>query len=150
MDNQSDLKEKTKLKGLRHNYGKIDEKLLIKGINDGLTIAQAGRLAGSRAVNPSDSINKKILRSPRIKKSIIEILEKRQRWILNSIKKTDIKTAPLQVKGILFGIMTEKLQLLKGDPTQRIETIPKMVFEEVKVKPEAEKLEAPKAIAIQS
>ena len=125
-----------KLKGLSHHYGKINEKVLIKGVEAGLNFREAGELAGSRAKDVNNAVYKKITASPRIKKSIIEVLEKRQRWIINSIKKQDIKSAPLQVKGILFGILTEKLQLLKGDPTQRIETIPKMVFEDNKKKEE--------------
>jgi len=132
MLNATITKELNQSQGLKRAYGKIDENKLIKAVEQGLTLKEAGMIAGSRAKDINSSITKKISRSPRIKKSIIEVLEKRQRWIINSIKKQDIKSAPLQVKGILFGILTEKLQLLKGDPTSRIETIPKMVFEEEK------------------
>lgn len=130
------------INGLKRNRGKINETGLIKAIGEGLSYREAGRLAGSKAKDPSDSVIKRIKSSPRIKRGIIEVLEKRQRWIINSIKKQDIKQAPLQVKGILFGILTEKLQLLKGDPTQRIETMPKMVFEEEKKEEEKKKGEA--------
>jgi hypothetical protein len=139
MENQTIIKKSPQLKGLKHTYGRIDKKVLIKGVEAGLPLSQAGRLAGSKAKDVNNSVIKAIKDSPRLKRSIIEVLEKRQRWIINSIKKQDIKSAPLQVKGILFGILTEKLQLLKGDPTQRIETIPKMVFEDTKKKEEEKK-----------
>lgn len=132
MENKQLLKENNNKIGLTQKRGKINEKILIKAIGEGLSYKEAGQLAGSKGNNISSIITKTIKHNHCIKRSIIEVLEKRQRWIINSIKKQDIKSAPLQVKGILFGILTEKLQLLKGDPTQRVETIPKMVFEEAK------------------
>lgn len=137
------LKEKKLLKGLKHNYGRINEAGLIKAIGEGMNYKEAGEIAGSKAKDKANSIALKIKRNPRIKKSIIEKLAQRQEWILNSIKHKDIKSAPLNLKAVSFGIMTDKLQLLKGDPTARIETIPKMVFEESKEKKEKE-LEAGK------
>ena len=118
---------------VKQNYGHIDEKILAVAIGSGKSNAEAGRLAGSTAKRPDDSVANKIQKNPRLKKTIIQLLEQRQRWILNSIKQKDIKDAPIAVRGVLVGIITDKLQLLRGDPTQRIETIPKMVIETVEI-----------------
>ena len=116
-------------KGIKQIHGKIDETKLAVALVGGASNAQAGREAGSLAKNPSDSVANKIRTSPKLKKTIIDLMEQRQRWLINSIKLKDIKSAPLAVRGILVGIITDKLQLLRGDPTQRIETIPKMVIQ---------------------
>ena len=58
------------------------------------------------------------------------MLAEKQRKILESIKPKDYQNAPLNQKTIALGIITDKLQLLKGDPTERIETIPRMIYTE--------------------
>lgn len=121
------------VRDVKQNYGRLDENKLAIAIVGGASNAEAGRQAGSLAKNPSDSVANKIAKSPKLKKTIIDLMEQRQRWLINSIKLKDIKGAPLAVRGILVGIITDKLQLLRGDPTQRIETIPKMVIETVKI-----------------
>lgn len=114
-------------------YGRLDSEILVQALGQGMSNIQAGRLAGSRAKNDMDvsSHVSKVLKKPKNtkeKKTIIELLAEKQRRILESIKDTDFKNAPLNQKTIALGIITDKLQLLKGDPTERIETIPRMVI----------------------
>ena len=137
-----------KTKGFKSSfkdYDKTDEKALLKAIirQDSIFKAEENK-EGSKEANKGDKEKDKEkgleislqleeedeLKKAKPKKTVIDLLKKRQRWILSSIKRKDIAKAPIQVKGVLFGILTEKLQLLKGDPTQRIETIPKMVFDD--------------------
>lgn len=114
-------------------YGRIDKKILVQALGQGLTKAEAGRLAGSKAKDArnitnrvSEFLNKDT--NGEEKKTIIEMLAEKQRKILESIRPQDYEKAPLNQKTIALGIITDKLQLLKGDPTERIETIPRMVI----------------------
>jgi len=123
-------------------YGRLDEKVLIEALGQGKTKVEAGKLAGSLAKRDENIIHQvdyKINSNPQHKKTIIEKLEQRQHWILDSIKQDEILKAPLSQKSVSFGIFTDKAQLLKGDPTSRLEIMPKMVFkgDEVSFEPKS-------------
>ena len=114
-------------------YGRIDKDILVQALGAGLTKTQAGRLAGSKAVEDRNIIStvNTVIDNPKNidkKKTVIELLKERQRWLLEAIKQSDMEKAPINQKTVALGIITDKLQLLKGDPTERIETIPRMVI----------------------
>lgn len=114
-------------------YGRINETILTEAIARGMTLGQAGKLAGSKESSIegiSQNISRKIHNNTRIKKSIIEKLEVQQHWILDSIKQVEIEKTPLAQRMVCFGINVEKSQLLKGDPTSRVELMPRMVLRE--------------------
>ena len=117
----------------RQIKGRINTDILVQALGQGMTKAEAGRLAGSKAKDATSitsNVNK-IINAPKNskkKRTIIELLAERQRWIINSIKPKDIENAPINQKTVALGIITDKLQLLKGDPTERIEQIPRMVY----------------------
>ena len=126
-------------------YGKINEKILIEGLARGLNYAEAGKLAGSKAKSIKNSVSEKINTNPHLKKDLISKLEVLQHKILDSIDTDEITRASLSQKSVSFGIFTEKSQLLKGDPTQRIAVMPKMVIDEIEAPVRGEIIE-PKQI----
>ena len=116
-------------------YGKIDNEILVKAIVAGKTYREAGILAGSEAKDGEQikqGVYKKISRNPTIKKNIIDQLEAKRQLIIDNIKETDIKKAPFGSKVVAMGIITDKIQLLRGDPTQIVKEMPKMVIEDSK------------------
>lgn len=123
------------LKKKKRAYGKIDEKILIEALGRGMTKTKAGRLAGSLAISDSHvigSVNEILEKrnKPHIKRTILQLLQDRQRKILESITDEEIEKAPLNQKTVAFGIITDKEQLIRGDVTNRVEVIPRMVITE--------------------
>ena len=130
----------------RRAYSRLNWKVIKEGLKQGMSMEEAGRLAGSKAKRAGNSVGSVIKHNPRLKKTIIALLEERQRWLLEAMKKRAIKSAALTQQSVSFGILTEKLQLLKGDPTTRLDIMPKMVFDEAKSKPAegSDRVEMPK------
>lgn len=117
-------------------YGKINEAILIEGIARGMTLGEAGKLAGSKEKSIegiSQNISRRIHNNTPLKRSIIEKLEALQHQILDSIKPNEVFKTPFTQRMVAFGITTDKAQLLKGDPTSRVEIMPKMVLKEDEV-----------------
>ena len=120
--------------GVKRHYGRINENILIEALAQGKTKIEAGRLAGSLGTRGDSIINAvddKLSRNPILKKTLIEKLEAFQHKVIDSIHDEEIERASLSQKMIGFGISVEKSQLLKGDPTQRIAVMPKMVIDEI-------------------
>ena len=113
----------------KRNYGKIDNEILVKAIVSGKTYKEAGILAGSKAKQIHSNVSDKLRHNKKLKKDLISRLEEKRDKILDSIGEDEIMKAPFNQKTIGLAILIDKIQLLKGDPTQRIETIPKMVIE---------------------
>lgn len=123
-------------------YGKIDNKILIQAMGEGKTMAQAGRLAGSKAHSEdqiSSSVSVKIKRDAQLKKSIIQKMEEVREAYLDSMVGEDLTKVPVNQRAITLAILTDKIQLLKGDPTMVIASIPRMVFDDSLEEKEAKK-----------
>jgi len=120
----------------RQQKGKINEKILVEALAQGKTKAEAGRLAGSKSKNPTDTVNDAIQRNP----SIMIKKEELERDIINELKgkrlelidkmtgdKAD-KSSYTQL-ATSMAIITDKIQLLENKPTSIMEIAPKMVFD---------------------
>ena len=123
---------------VKQRRGKINKNILIAGIASGMTYAEAGKLAGSQARTPElvkksvyNVLNREVDGDRPIKRTLIEKLEAFQHKVMDSIKDDEIERASLSQKMVGLGISVEKSQLLKGDPTQRIAVMPKMVIDEI-------------------
>ena len=126
------MKTKTRVK---RDYGKIDTEILTTAIAHGKTMAEAGKLAGSKGKDIKSiapRISQKIANDSNIKKSIIKKTEEVRNKIINSFTNDEIEKASLSQKGVVFGILTEKIQLMKGEATNILEVMPKMVINEEK------------------
>jgi hypothetical protein len=119
---------------VKQERGKIDNDILIEAIASGKTYVEAGLMAGSKGTSETaikSRVSQKLATNSNLKKSLVEKLEEKQHQILDSISRDEIKRASLSQKSVSFGIFTEKRQLLQGDPTQRIETMPRFIIDEV-------------------
>ena len=116
----------------KRHYGKIDNNILAEAIASGMRYTEAGKLAGVKGKDISSIspvISRKIAKDITLKKTIIQKLEEKQNMIIDSIKKDDILNAPLSQRSVSFGIFVDKAELLKGNATNRLEVMPKMVID---------------------
>jgi len=123
----------TKSTATKRHYGHIDNKILIEGLASGMTYTEAGKLAGVSGTSEKSIapvISRKIAKDVNLKKTLIQKIEERQNMIIDSINKEEILKAPLSQKSVSFGILVDKAELLKGNATNRIEVMPKMVIDQ--------------------
>jgi len=127
----------------KRNYGKIDDKVLVKAIVSGKTYTEAGKLAGSRAKDNQsvkEGVYKKISRNPTIKRDLIKQLEEKRDIMINALDEDRITKAPVGTINLMICQIIDKIQLLRGDPTQIMRELKPMVIREVEIedKPENE------------
>ena len=110
---------------------KLDEVILAKAIADGYSKIDAYRLAGGQSENKGTAVrmvNDYLQKNPDVKVDIITQMEKRRQDIIESMDEDKATTMPYDKGMVAVGILTDKIQLLKGDPTERLEIMPRMIF----------------------
>lgn len=104
----------------KKKIGKIDRTIFIRAKVKGMNNGDAAKLAGSLAKgHAAESVGSEVLQEPEVKRSVIELMAAKRDKILEQITDEDIFKASLKDKSISIGILTEKTQLLKGEPTER-------------------------------
>ena len=117
-------------------YGKIDKEVLIKALGENKTKTEAGRIAGSLAVKDKEVIGSvnDVLNNPRnpdIKKDILQRLEAHRDRIMEALEHKDLNSDPSGTLNLILCQTVDKIQLLKGDPTSRLDIMPRFVIDEV-------------------
>lgn len=110
---------------------KIDEVVLAKAIADGYSKVDAYRLAGGMSDNKDTAVravNVYLKDNPDLKIDIITQMEKRRQDIIDSMDEDKAEKMPYDKGTVAMAILTDKIQLLKGDPTERLEIMPRMIF----------------------
>ena len=112
-------------------YGRLNEEVFLKAIEEGKNKVEAGRLAGLKAKHDTTilgTIDKKITNNADLKRNILERYEKLEAKMMEAIEAKDLTTPAVNQLVVGMAIIRDKIQLLKGDPTSRLEIMPKMVF----------------------
>ncbi len=128
------IKDQTTIK--KRKYGVLDEDILAEALAQGKTKAEAGRLAGSKAKNPTDSVNNAIHNNPKIqqkekeiKKDIVRLLEEKRFEAIEAMTKKKADKSSYTQLATTAAILTDKIQLLQGSPTAIVDQMPRMVIE---------------------
>ena len=109
---------------------KIDEVVLAKAIAEGYSKFNAYKLAGGKSENKGTGVslvNDYLKKNPDLKVDIIKQMERKRKDILDSMSRKKAKGMAYEKAAVAFGIITDKIQLLKGDPTERIEVMPRLI-----------------------
>lgn len=101
--------------------GKIDRTIFIRAKANGMNNADAARLAGSKALTQhgAEIVGYAVMKEDDVKMSVIEMMNKRREQILHHMSEDKMDSASLKDQAIAIGILTEKSQLLQGQPTER-------------------------------
>lgn len=119
----------------KRKYGVLDEDILAEALAQGKSKAEAGRLAGSKAKNPTDSVNNALRNNPKIrqkekelKKDIVRLLEEKRLEAIGAMTKKKAEKSSYTQLATTTAILTDKIQLLRGSPTEIIDQMPRMVI----------------------
>lgn len=110
---------------------KFNETIYLKAIEQGMTKTEAGRKAGLQAKHDPNiihGVNYEIDKNPHLKKSVVEMYESFERKVLEEVGERDLTSEKTSSLLVSSGIARDKIQLIKGDPTQNIGILPKMVI----------------------
>lgn len=117
---------KTKIK-----KGKFNKAVYLKAIRQGLNKTEAGRKAGLIAKDDKsicDSVRLNIKKDKVLKRDVLKQYEELEQDLMANVKERDLsKVAPNQLI-VGMAIVRDKIQLLKGDPTNRVEIQPRMII----------------------
>lgn len=103
--------------------GNIDKEKLKQAIADGHTLADSAKLAGSKAKTAGAlaSVAKNtIARDQELAQDIKQALEEKRIMVLGAITKEKVRKASAPQLVVMTGILTDKIQLVSGLPTERI------------------------------
>ncbi len=110
---------------------KIDEKILAKALAQNYSKVDAYKKAGGQSDNEGTAIrtvNDYLQKNPDLKIDIIKQMEQKRDDVLDSMSAEKARGMPYTKGAVALGILTDKIQLLKGDPTERLEVMPRMIF----------------------
>lgn len=103
---------------------KLDLGLLVEGLSQGMTHAQAAKHAGSTAKSRnalSGVASQALRRHPELREDVLESMKNRRIQAVQSLSKQKMDKASAKDLAIVVGILTEKINLMEGKPTQRVE-----------------------------
>ncbi len=112
---------------------KQDGKIIAEGISKGVSFKEIGKLAGSVSKNPEAAVMSKIKNDPELRLDIIQRLQQKRDEAINAMSELKAEEASYQQLATSVGIIIDKIQLLKGEPTNIIEEMPRMVIREREV-----------------
>lgn len=98
--------------------------------NKGLSLSQVGKVLGCSSVNVSNRLKQyqpTFERLEHFKKNTSDIFTLKLSEVINALTLDEIKKASPQVKGMLIGILYDKLRLEKGLSTQNISVFSRIV-----------------------
>lgn len=120
--------------------GKIDKELVIQALGKGLSKTKAGILAGSKSQDAPTiihGVDDCLRNDTQAKKRIEDLLEEKRRLVISKMTPAKAEKQNFVQLATSCGILTDKIELIKGNPTNRIELIPRMVITETKQLPPA-------------
>lgn len=127
-----DFEEKGGGKPARKGAGAIDRRKFIELRGSGLPLADAMRGAGSQMKSRKalQTAGSALMRAhPEYGVAVLDILREKQRMLLDAMTKDKMDNASLSSISVSLGIVTDKVQLMSGQPTERVEET--KIFEEM-------------------
>lgn len=119
----------TQQKRKKRTYGRVDSQILANALAEGLTFEEAGRMSGCQAKDVDSVISRKISRDINLKRDIIAKLEEKREQILRNLTEAKAKKEGYKSLITALAIVTDKIELLRGGATERIEQSAKLVLE---------------------
>ena len=127
-----DFEEKGGGKPKRKGHGVIDHRKFIELRGSGMPLADAVRGAGSTMTSRKalQVLGTNMMKThPEYVPAVLDILREKQRMLLNAMTKEKMENASLSAIAVTTGIVTDKIQLLSGQPTERTDSL--VNFEEM-------------------
>ena len=103
---------------------KIDRNKLVEALGEGLTLEEAAKEAGSKAhtyAGRAGVAANTLKRNPRLKKDVLDLLEDKRKMTFKALTKQKMDRSTGYQLVTMTAILTDKIQLLKGLPTARME-----------------------------
>lgn len=103
---------------------KIDPEKLKTALAEGKTYAEAAKEAGSDATSPqalAAVTSQALRRDTKLRADVRDLLEEKRRMAIGAITAQKLKQATAAQLGVVIGVLTDKINILDGLPTQRLE-----------------------------